>query len=162
MLRFAIAAIALLLSATSPSVAVAADAGPEIDRAWARATPGTATVGAAYLRIRSTADDRLVSLASPVADKVELHNHVERDGTLLMVQMDNGLPVKAGETVELRSGGLHIMLIDLKSKLKAGDRFPLTLTFEKAGPRAVSVQVEPLGARGPSADATGPRPPGAK
>lgn len=140
------AAVALLplLAAAAPDDAIS------IDRAWARATPGAATVGAAYLRIRSAADDRLIGIASPAAARTELHDHVEQDGMMRMQRIDAGLPLKAGQPLELRSGGLHLMLLDLKAPLRAGDSIPVTLTFEKAGIREATLHVEPLGARGPS------------
>ena len=126
---------------------------PRIDRAWARATPGSATVGAAYFRVESPLDDRLIGLSSPVAGKAELHTHVEENGLMRMRAVEGGLAIAAGQELELRPGGLlHVMLIDLNRKLRAGDRFPLVLTFEKAGPRDVMVKVEPLGAMGPSDD----------
>ena len=138
---------AALLQLATMSAWAADNGGPTIDRAWARATPGSATTGAVYFRIESPIDDRLIGVASPVARKAELHTHVEENGLLLMHEVEGGLAVPAGQTVELKSGGLlHVMLIDLKQKLKAGDSFPLTVTFEKAGPRGVTVKVERLGA----------------
>ena len=102
---------------------------------------------AVYFRIESPIDDRLIAVASPVARKAELHTHIEENGLMLMREVEGGLAVPAGQTVELKSGGLlHVMLIDLKQKLKAGDSFPLTVTFEKAGSRNVTVKVERLGA----------------
>ena len=97
------------------------ESGPTIDRAWARATPGSATTGAVYFRIESPIDDRLIGVASPVARKAELHTHIEENGLMLMREVEGGLPVPAGQTVELKSGGLlHVMLIDLKQKLRPG------------------------------------------
>jgi hypothetical protein len=120
-----IVSIAFLLLATIGAGA-ADNGGPTIDRAWARATPGAATTGAVYFQIESPIDDRLIGVASPVARKAELHTHVEENGLMLMREVEGGLPVPAG--------------------LKAGDTFPLTVTFEKAGPRSVIVKVERLGA----------------
>jgi copper(I)-binding protein len=138
--------IALLSLATISAGAADTD-GPTIDRAWARATPGAATTGAVYFQIESPVADRLIGVTSPVARKAELHTHVEENGLMLMREVEGGLPLPAGEKLELKSGGLlHVMLIDLKQKLKAGDSFPLTVTFEKAGPRTVIVKVERLGA----------------
>ncbi|HYZ63087.1 MAG TPA: copper chaperone PCu(A)C [Acetobacteraceae bacterium] len=156
--RCRISAARLLASVGVPMLLVAgsvraAEDGPSIDHVWARATPGAATVGAAYLRIRSPIDDRLVSVTSPVAGRVELHDHLEHDGMMQMEVLEGGLPVKADQQVEFRSGSLHLMLIDLRTTLKAGDRFPLTLVFEKTGQRSVMAEVVPLGARGPSAAA---------
>ncbi len=146
-LRLIVIISVLFLSLPTPSVGATAESGPTIDRAWARATPGSATTGAVYFRIESTIDDRLIGVSSPVARKAELHTHIEENGLMLMREVEGGLPVPAGQKVELKSGGLlHVMLIDLKQKLRPGESFPLTVTFEKAGPRNVTVKVQPLGA----------------
>ena len=153
--------VAMLVLALALAGAHAGESGPQVDRAWARATPGAATTGAVYFRISSPTDDRLTGLATPVAARAELHTHIEENGMMQMRPVEGGLPVKANQPLELSPrGGFHVMLIDLKVKLKVGDRFPLTLTFEKAGAREVSVQVERLGATGPSDEtgAQGPRP----
>ncbi len=142
---------AVLASLLLPAVALAAGTGPTVDHAWARATPGAARTTAAYLRMRSDTPDRLVALATPVAGKTELHTHVEQNGLMQMVAVEHGLDLPAGATVDLLPGGLvHVMLTDLRRPLKAGETFPLTLTFEHAGPREVAVHVERLGAMGPS------------
>ena len=151
MLRLTMLAAAVLLPFATMNAGVADDGGPKVDHAWARATPGAARTGAVYFRIESPTDDRLIGLASPVAAKAELHTHLEENGVMQMREVEGGLAVPAGQEVELKPGGLlHVMLIDLNRKLKAGDSFPLTLTFEKAGSRDVTVTVERLGAMGPS------------
>ena len=150
MLRLMMAALAVLLPAAMIPMPALADGGPTLDRAWARATPGSAKVSAAYLRIQSPVDDKVIAVTSPVARKTELHTHVEENGVMQMHVLDGGLAVSAGQPTELQPGKLvHIMLIDLKKPLKAGDSFPLTLVFEKAGSREVTVSVERLGAMGP-------------
>jgi cytochrome oxidase Cu insertion factor (SCO1/SenC/PrrC family)/copper(I)-binding protein len=158
MLRLIMIATAVLLPLATMSAAAAEEGGPKIDRAWARATPGAANTGAVYFRIESPIDDRLIGLASPVARKAELHTHVEENGVMQMREVEGGLAVPADQRVELKAGGLlHVMLIDLKKPLKVGNRFPLTLTFEKAGTRDVTVQVERLGAMGPTDDPLPPK-----
>jgi copper(I)-binding protein len=153
MLRLTTFAAAVLLPLATMGAGSADNGGPTVDRAWARATPGAATTGAVYFRVESPIDDRLVGLASPVAGKAELHTHIEADGVMQMREVEGGLALPAGKDVELKPGGpLHVMLIDLHQKLKAGDSFPLTLTFQKAGTRDVTVKVERLGAMGPSDD----------
>src|ERR1700722_14723175 len=153
MLRLPMFAAMLLLPFATMGAGVADDAGPKVDHAWARATPGAARTGAVYFRIESPTDDRLIGLASPVAAKAELHTHLEENGVMQMREVEGGLAVPAGQDVELKPGGLlHVMLIDLNQKLKVGDSFPLTLTFEKAGSRDVMVKVERLGAMGPTDD----------
>ena len=151
MLRLPMFAAMLLLPFATMGAGVADDAGPKVDHAWARATPGAARTGAVYFRIESPTDDRLIGLASPVAAKAELHTHLEENGVMQMREVEGGLAVPAGQEVELKPGGLlHVMLIDLNQKLKAGDSFPLTLIFQKAGALEVTVKVERLGAMGPS------------
>jgi periplasmic copper chaperone A len=150
------AAVLLLFATVNAGIADNGDAkngGPRIDRAWARATPGAAATGAVYFRIESPTSDRLIGLKTPVAAKAELHTHIEQNGIMQMREVEGGLAVPAGQEVELKPGGpLHVMLIELNQKLKAGDSFPLTLTFEKAGSRDVTVKVERLGAMGPADD----------
>lgn len=118
--------------------------------AWARATPGAAQAGGAFLTLSNSgaADDALVSAASPVAGTVELHTHVH-EGAVMRMRAVPSIPVPAGKTVALQPGGLHVMLIGLRQPLAQGTRFPLTLTFEKAGTTTVEVDVLDVGAMGP-------------
>jgi protein SCO1/2 len=154
MRRLTIIAAAVLIPFATMSPARAEEDGPKIDHAWARATPGAARTAAAYFRIESPTDDRLIGLASPVAGKAELHTHLDENGVMQMRVVEGGLAVPAGRKIELKPGGLlHVMLMDLKQPLKAGDSFPLTLTFEKAGARDTTVKVERLGAMGLMDDA---------
>ena len=122
-----------------------------IDHRYATATPPGAANGAAYLRgIRNTGDqpDRLVGASTPAARAVEIHRSViDAQNVMRMCAIDGiALPPKA--ELQLRHGGEHhLMLIDLKQPLKDGDRFPMTLRFEKAGEREVMVWVQtPRGA----------------
>ena len=98
---------------------------------------------AAYLTIENSGSepDRLVGASSPAAKTVEIHEMVDDGGTMRMRPLADGLAIPANATTTLEPGGYHIMLIDLKAPLKAGDRFPLDLTFEKAGRRQVEVVV---------------------
>ena len=117
---------------------------------WARATPGGAKVGGAYLEIKAAAgtSDRLVAVKSPAAGAAELHNHIMEKGIARMRRVD-AIAVPAGKSVVLKPGGYHLMLTDLKAPLKEGDLLKLTLVFEKAGEIEVEATVEPLGAMGP-------------
>jgi periplasmic copper chaperone A len=113
-----------------------------VDGAWARATAGLARNGAAYMTIHNTgaAADRLVAAASPVAGSVELHAHI-KDGDVMRMRQVMAVEITPGEPAVFQPGGLHVMLLDLKAPLKDGERFPVTLTFEKAGQVTVSVEV---------------------
>jgi periplasmic copper chaperone A len=118
-----------------------------IDHPWARPSAGQAKNGAAYLRISNSGKtaDRLLSVSTPAAGKTELHNHVHEAGVMRMRQVE-AIDVPAGATVELKPGGLHVMLFELQKPLHVGFGFPLTLTFAKAGAVEVTVLVEQPGA----------------
>ena len=120
-----------------------------VDNAWARATPGKSTIGAAYVTIEAPTADRLVAALTPVANKAELHT-MSMSGMVMKMRPIAGVDIPAGQKVILAPGGLHIMLIGLKKPLMAGQSFPLTLTFAKAGTRTVEVAVEKIGAAGPA------------
>jgi periplasmic copper chaperone A len=120
----------------------------EVSNAWARATPAKAESGVAYLTIQSPTPDRLVSVSSPMAKKAELHT-MEMSGMVMKMRPLASLDIPAGQPVTLKPGGDHVMLTGLNSPLREGQSFPLTLTFEKAGTREVTVAVEKPGASGP-------------
>jgi copper(I)-binding protein len=115
---------------------------------WSRAA-GANGNGGGYMRLTNggTQADRLISAASPVARTVELHTHI-REGEVMRMRPVNDIPLPAGQTVELRPGGLHVMLIGLNAPLTQGTRVPLTLRFERAGEVQVELAVEAAGARG--------------
>jgi len=120
----------------------------EVSNAWARATPGKAENGAAYLTILSPTTDRLVSVSSPVAKKAELHT-MSMAGMVMQMRPLAGLGIPAGRPVTLKPGGEHIMLLGLDRPLQEGESFPLTLNFERAGPLSVTAVVQKLSATGP-------------
>lgn len=97
---------------------------------------------AAYLTISNSGDaaDRLVKVSSDVAAAVELHNNENKDGVMIMTQLQS-VDVPAGGTVEFDPGGMHMMLIGLKRDLKAGESVPITLQFAQAGDVAVQATV---------------------
>ncbi len=127
--------------------------GLKVVQAWARATPGGAKVGAAFLEIQGApdGDDKLLAASTPIAGAVELHDHI-KDGGIMRMRRIEAIPVPAGKTVTLKPGGLHLMLLELKAPLVAGDAFDLTLTFEKSGTIKVTAPVQKIGAMtGPEA-----------
>lgn len=104
----------------------------QVRDAWARPTvPGQST-GGGYLKLQSATADRLVGGSSPVAERLELHS-MNMEGDVMRMRQVEAVELPAGATVELRPGGLHLMLLGLKAPLKAGERVPLVLRFEKAG-----------------------------
>jgi copper(I)-binding protein len=130
------------------SAAMAQPSQLEVTDAWARATPGKAENGAAYVTIQSPTPDRLVSVSTPAAEKAQLHT-MSMQGMVMKMRPLAGLDVPAGQPVTLKPGGEHIMLLGLTHPLQQGQTFPLTLDFEKAGHRTVNVTVEKAGATGP-------------
>lgn len=119
--------------------------GIEIEDAYARASTMMSKSGAAFMAIKNTgdADDRLVSAASDVADKVELHTHIEdANGIMQMVEVEEGFAVPAGGTHVLQRGGDHVMFLGLTRALNHGDSVEVTLTFEKAGDVTVTIPVD--------------------
>jgi periplasmic copper chaperone A len=128
-----------------------------ISQGWARATPRGAKVGGGYLTIQNDggAPDRLVSASTDVAGKVEIHEMTMSNGVMKMRPLEKGLTVEPGKTVKLAPSGYHLMLMDLKSPLKQGEKVPVTLDFEKAGKVSVSLDVEGVGAQGPAGSGEG-------
>jgi copper(I)-binding protein len=157
MSKRALAAAAFLLVAlTTAAVAEpSGSSGVTIAHAWTRATPGGATTGAVYMSITANpgTSDRLIAARSDAALSVELHTSVQEGGVTRMRRLDR-LEIPPGETVALRPGSHHLMLLDLKQPLKAGERLKLTLVFEKAGEIPVEARIRRiLFRRPPSVDA---------
>jgi copper(I)-binding protein len=123
-----------------------------ITQAWSRATPGGAKIGGGYLTIenKGATADRLIGGSGDIAAKVEVHEMSMKNGVMTMRALDKGLTIEPGKTVKLAPGGYHLMLVDLKSPLKQGDKVPVTLEFEKAGKVKLTFDVQALGARGPA------------
>lgn len=145
-------AAAVLLCLSVPASAQEFRAGPlTIERAWSRATPPAAKVGAGYLVITNggAAADRLVSASSPAAGRVEVHEMRMDGGVMRMRELAQGLPVPPGATVELKPGGYHLMLMELPAPLSAGATVPMTLVFERAGRVEIELKVEASTSRGP-------------
>ena len=119
----------------------------EIERPWIRATAPGVKIAAGYLTVhnKSSAPDRLVGGASPVAARVETHVHI-KDGDILRMREVKGYDLPAKGTLELKPGGAHLMLIDVKEPLKEGDSVPVTLRFERAGEMTVKFAVGRLAA----------------
>lgn len=132
--------------------ALAQAQGVTVDHPWARATAPSAKVGGVFLTlVPGAAPDKVVGASSPVAGSVELHRTVQENGVMKMLPVET-LPVEPGKPVELKPGGLHIMLMGLKQQLKQGTTFPVTLTFEKSPPVTATVTVAGPGASGPAMD----------
>ncbi len=120
-----------------------------VENAWSRATPPGATIGVGYMKIRNDAavQDRLIGASSPAAQKVETHITI-KDGDISRMRPVKGYDIPANGVFELKPGGPHLMLVDLRAPLKAGDNVPLVLKFERSGEVKVELHVEPMGGMG--------------
>jgi periplasmic copper chaperone A len=132
-----------LLSLVSTSVF----AQVEVEHAWSRATAPGAKVGAGYLIIRNQAEkaDRLLGASSSVAARVETHI-AEKQGEVMRMREVKGYDVPAKGSFELKPGGPHLMLVDIKRQLKEGEKLPLVLRFQNAGEIRTELEVRALGA----------------
>jgi hypothetical protein len=115
----------------------------QIEHPWSRAMPPVAPTAAAYFVVHNKGSeaDRLLGVQTPVAGKAELHEHVHADGVMKMQQVQD-VVVPAGGEARFEPMGYHVMLFNLQQQAKDGERFPLTLTFEKAGAIEVEVAVQ--------------------
>ena len=124
-------------------------AAPQIDisEPWARDSAGLTRVGGIFLGIANhgSEPDQLVPVTSPAAKRAELHETV-KDGEIMRMRPVQAIPVGAGQTVTLKPGGLHIMLMDLAAPLKQGGTVSLVLTFQHAGQIPVEVPIRAAGA----------------
>jgi hypothetical protein len=136
--------------AAAPAPTAKTAASPTIERAWARATPPGVGVCAVYLTIRNagTQDDQVVTLRSPLSERVEIHETKTSDGIMRMRQVTDAT-VPAGGFLALEPGGTHVMLIGLRSALVPGATVPLVLTFRHAGEVQVTAVVQAPGSDPP-------------
>ncbi|MFN4296335.1 MAG: copper chaperone PCu(A)C [Brevundimonas sp.] len=139
--RLAPFAVLLLAACGGGNSAPEGPAVVQAEDAWCRPTPNGVFVGGCYVTLISSRDDRLVSVASPLSQVVEIHE-MRMDGDMMrMNQLADGLPLPAGETVQMRPGAEHLMLMTLSNALEDGQAVPLTLTFEHAAAVTVEAQV---------------------
>ncbi len=139
---FAVAMLAASLPAFAANVSVS--------DAWARATMPGQQVSGAYMKIESDADARLIGASSPAVPRVEVHE-MKMDGDVMRMREVKAIDLPKGKSVSLEPGGYHIMLMNLKKPIAAGDVIPLNLAIESGGKKqTVEVKAE---ARAPGGDA---------
>lgn len=114
---------------------------------WSRETAEGQNAGGAFMTIANfgSAADRLTGGSTQVAGRVEIHAMTMENDIMRMRQLKDGLEVPAGGEVTLKPGSFHVMLMDLKQPLQAGDKVPLTLTFAGAGTVETQLDVRPAG-----------------
>ncbi len=121
-----------------------------VDRAWARATVPNQASSGAFMRITAQKDVRLTGARSAVAGIVEVHE-MRMDKDIMRMRPAGELPIKAGQSLELKSGGFHLMMMGLKQQLKAGEAVPLTLEFKVADGSVLKVEVKAIAGLTPPA-----------
>ena len=135
----------LLLAASS-----LAHAEVTVKDAWVRGTVPAQKSTGAFMTLTSTEDAKIVAASSPVAKKTEIHTSMMMNGVNMMHSAD-AIALPAGKPVELKSGGYHVMLMDLVRPVTPGETVPITFTVVgKDGKRTqveVKAEVRPLGAR---------------
>ena len=139
----------LVLLASCVLFAGGAAAQVKVEDVWVRASLPHQRATGAFMRVSSTTEVRLVAASSPVAAAAEIHEMRLQDNIARMQRVD-GILIKAGEAVELKPGGYHVMLLDLKAPVTEGETVALDLLFERAGGEIESVStratVRPLNA----------------
>jgi len=138
-----IAAALLILGAAS-----AVHAQVRVDGAWARATVPSQSATGAFMRLTADKEVVLTGVSSPVARVVEVHE-MSMDKDIMRMRAVDQLPLKAGQTNELKSGGLHIMMMGLKKQIKVGEVVPLTLSFKAADGRVSTVEANAMASFAP-------------
>jgi len=151
-------AIAILQFAPAGAQAADYDVGSiHVTQPWARATPKGASAGAAYLTVTNNgaAPDRLTCAGSDAAAACQIHTMSMDNGVMKMRPVEGGIEIKSGETVTLKPGSDHLMLMNIKHALEAGKTVEATLQFEKAGTVKVEFTILAMGAAAPGSPAGG-------
>ncbi len=123
------------------AVSLAAQAQVEVLSAWARPTvEGQAGTGA-FMRLTSKDGVRIIGASSAVAGVVEIHE-MAMSGSVMQMRPLKGLDLPPGSTVELKPGGQHMMLMDLKRPLAVGEKIKVELRLETRDKKLVTQPVE--------------------
>ncbi len=148
----AAAVLSIGFAAAAPALAQETKAGDlVISQPWSRATPKGAPVGGGWLVIHNNGStpDTLLGGAADFAKDVQVHEMSMDNGVMKMRQLEKGLVIPAGGTVELKPGGYHLMILGLKRPLTQGETARINLNFEHAGKTPVDFKVGGIGDKGP-------------
>lgn len=154
---------ALIALSVAPMLATAGNAagykvGPvQITQPWARATPKGASSGAAYMTVTNTgtAPARLDCVSSDAAAKCQIHEMSMDGGVMKMRPVEGGISLKPGETITLKPGSFHVMLVDLKAPLQTGKSVEATLKVDTGDTVKVAFPIAAIGAAAPGASPGG-------
>ncbi len=142
-----------VLTLAGLALALAAQAQVSVKEPWVRATVSQQKATGAFMQIVSAKDAKLVQASSPVAGIVEIHEMTMAQDVMKMRAIP-GLYLPAGKAVELKPGGYHVMLLDLKTQVKEGDVVPLNLVIEGRDGKRQTLELK-VPARGLATPATG-------
>ena len=144
-LALLVVALGLSFSVQAQSVSVGSI---KVEQAYTRSTvPGQMAAGG-FMKIENKGTaDQLVSASSPVAGEVQLHE-MAMEGNVMKMRQVKDITVPAGGSVELKPGGLHLMFMNIKAPLTAGESVPVKLKFAKAGEVEVKMPVNAMGQSG--------------
>ncbi len=133
---------AALSTIVSTAFILPAHAEVTVKEPWVRATVTQQKATGAFMQITSTQDARLVAVQSPIAGVVEIHEMSMEKDIMRMRAMPGGLELPAGKTVELKSGGYHVMLMGLKQQMKEGAEVPMTLIIESKDKKRSAIEIK--------------------
>ena len=141
--------VAMSITISGATLAQTAATGAiKIENAYTRATVPGQQVAGGFMKIENKgAADQLISASSPAAGEVQLHE-MAMDGNVMKMRQVKDIVLPAGGTVELKPGGLHLMFMNIKAPLAAGQTVPVKLKFAKAGEVEVKMPVNAMGAQG--------------
>ena len=133
---------ALLLSAAIPFASFAVETKLTVNDPYVSLVPPNSQVSAAFMVIKNagSTDRKLVKAESPVAKTVELHSHTNENGVMKMREVKS-IDIKANGQAELKPGGYHIMLINIRQALKEGEAIPIALTFDDGSKQQIEAPV---------------------
>ena len=134
------AVVDAFLALVLASLLGSAQAQVSVERPWVRATVAQQQAPGAFMVLRAARDTRLVAVSSPLTPQVELHEMKLQDNVMKMREVP-AITLKAGQPLELKPGGYHVMLMGLKGAVTEGQTVPLTLVFEGADGKRESVPV---------------------
>lgn len=143
------AALMALILCVSSSLSYAL--GIQAEHAWSRATVAGQTMGGIFLEVHNanSQDVTLISAVTPIAERAELHTHINDHGVMRMRAVEGGVVIPARQTVSFQPGGYHIMLFGLKKALTDSMSFPVTLHFQQEKPITITVTVrKPMPVKG--------------
>ncbi len=162
--RWSVVVVLVIVALVLGACALGGPSGPQIkvENAWARPSRvgmgnmgggemgqgnmGGMTTSAVFMTIinEGKEPDRLVGVKSDAAENVEIHQSIMEGDVMRMQPVEGGIEIPAKGQVELKPGGYHIMLINLKRELKPGDRITVVLEFEKSGQKTLQVEVKEM------------------